>query len=279
MSRTVSSTRGTPPHQWDVFDGPSATNSQGGHTYLEDTITPLTLTLFVTDTDPVNGGFGSASGSLTVADAPLTAGPSITISPVEGIAFNGTVATFTDQDPSGNASEYVATISWGDGATSAATISAGPTVSTPDGPRTQFIVQANHTYAEEGSYPSFDPKGKQLNLPVTVTITDTDGHTPPQGTRATTAVNDTAVVRDAPLSPAAIQIPFSAVEGNSSSGVVASFVDTNPNAVVSDHSGTIDWGDGSTSSFTSASVQFVFNFVRGGGVQHLRHPHLRRRGD
>ena len=54
------------------------------------------------------------------------------------------VATVTDPDPASTASEYSATIDWGDGTSSAGTLS-GPT----GGP---FTVTGSHTYIEEGTY-------------------------------------------------------------------------------------------------------------------------------
>ncbi|MBV9123371.1 MAG: hypothetical protein JO112_08445, partial [Planctomycetes bacterium] len=81
----------------------------------------------------------------TMADAPLSA-IARPVSAVEGQGVsNVQVATFTDADPNGQAGDYTATIQWGDGDTSAGSISAG----TGD-----FVVTASkpHPYAEEGSY-------------------------------------------------------------------------------------------------------------------------------
>src|SRR5271167_3786473 len=63
---------------------------------------------------------------------------------VEGTAFNGTVATFTDTISNQPVSDFSSTIDWGDGTTSAATITAGNGF---------FTVSGNHTYAEENSPP------------------------------------------------------------------------------------------------------------------------------
>src|SRR3979411_1919961 len=57
-----------------------------------------------------------------VADAPLTAtGRAVT--GTAGVAFNGVVASYTDSDPNGKATDYRAIISWGDGQSSGGTIS------------------------------------------------------------------------------------------------------------------------------------------------------------
>ncbi len=246
---------GAVPHQFDVYDTPSGGNPTGGHTYLEESINPLTLSLFVTDT--IDNGFGFGSAAISVADAPLKGSSVGTITPTEGVSFTGPVATFVDTDPNAILGEWIATVDWGDG-----TVSAG-TITQPGGAKTPLVVTGTHTYAEEGTYPSFDGKGNQIHGPVTVTITDTDGHVPTQGTRATTTVSDTAVVGDAPLSPTSPQIPFAAVEGNAASGIVATFLDQNPNAPTSDFSGTINWGDTTSSTFTSANVQFVSSSAAG----------------
>src|SRR6185312_14890447 len=69
---------------------------------------------------------------------------------VEGTAFSGALATFTDQNPNGKASDFTATVDWGDGSsTTIGTI----TASTPDGGGpTLFTVSGSHTYAAPGSY-------------------------------------------------------------------------------------------------------------------------------
>ncbi len=140
------------------------------------------------------------------------------ISSIEGAPFSGPVATFTEPDASAPASQYSATIDWGDGGTSPGTVT-GP----PGGP---FTVSGSHTYIEEGSYP------------VKVTITDN------VNSSNTTTATSTATVADAPLT-ASCATPT--VSTASFSGTVATFTDANPFAPVSDFTATIDWGDGSTS--------------------------------
>jgi hypothetical protein len=83
--------------------------------------------------------------TIAVGDQALTA-QGVAVTGLEGIARNSiTVATFTDADPNGRASNYTATINWGDGHASTGTIVPGPG-------RT-FLVTGSNTYAEEGSYP------------------------------------------------------------------------------------------------------------------------------
>lgn len=65
-------------------------------------------------------------------------------------------------------------------------------------------------------------------------------------------------INDAPLTPTGVSLV--ATEATTFSGVVASFVDTDPNGTVSDYSASIAWGDGTTSvadSITASGNGFV----------------------
>jgi len=77
-----------------------------------------------------------------VADAPLTA-TGVPVSATASVSFSGTVATFTDANPDGKVSEYSASIEWGDGASSAGTVSVSGK---------GFAVAGTHTYAAGGEY-------------------------------------------------------------------------------------------------------------------------------
>ena len=68
----------------------------------------------------------------------------MTIAATTGAAFSGPVASFVDGTPTAVASDFTATINWGDGASSAGTVS-GQT----GGP---FQVSGNHAYAAPGGY-------------------------------------------------------------------------------------------------------------------------------
>jgi hypothetical protein len=153
-------------------------------------------------------------------DLPIAASGK-TFNATEGASFSGVVASFTDPDPSATASEYSATIDWGDSSSTSGTIS-GPT----GGP---FNVSGTHTYAEEGSYP------------VTVRITDID--TP---TNAATA-HSTANVADAALTAGTLTIS-GGTEGVSPTALSFKFTDANAGATTADFTASIHWGDGSTTS-------------------------------
>jgi hypothetical protein len=108
-----------------------------------------------------------APGTLTVTAAPLSANGQ-TIKATAGAPFSGVVATFANADPFGGPSSYTATITWGDGSTSAGIITnAGGGI---------FQVSGSHTFAD------------RVNETVTVTISHNLGYT----TNAT--VSDTATV-------------------------------------------------------------------------------------
>lgn len=99
----------------------------GSPTYAEGGRYAITVT--VGDTlDPSHPG--AAEGTATVADAPLSASGPPALSLAEGGSLAGvTLAHFTDSDtgPTPPASAYTATVAWGDGATSSATVSGTPT--------------------------------------------------------------------------------------------------------------------------------------------------------
>ncbi|OAI50295.1 hypothetical protein AYO44_05775 [Planctomycetaceae bacterium SCGC AG-212-F19] len=90
----------------------------------------------------------NGDGKIDIASADQNAGASVMlsgiVSAVEGQSFTGVVASFTTSESNPSASEYSASINWGDGNTSAGTIAA-------DG-QGGFNVAGTHTYAEEGSY-------------------------------------------------------------------------------------------------------------------------------
>ena len=146
--------------------------------------------------------------------------PLIKHSATEGSSFAGHVATFSDADPNASLSDYTATIDWGDGQTSTADIAQATTGG--------FLVSGSHTYIDEGSYT------------VSVQIADAGG--------SSVTATSSAVVADAALSAQGTGI--AATEGAAFSGVVATFSDANINAVASDFTVTITWGDGGSSAGT-----------------------------
>jgi hypothetical protein len=150
-----------------------------------------------------------------------------TVTPHEGQAFTGTVASFSESNLSEGAGSFTASIDWGDGTTSAGTIVAGTTPG-------KFTVTGSHTYAEESGA-----------TPYAVTVTITDGS-------ATATAHSKAAVADASLGGTFVS--FSPTAGKPFTGVVARFTDHDPGGTLTDYSATIDWGDGNTSAGTIALI-------------------------
>jgi hypothetical protein len=208
--------------------GTIQSNPAGGYFVLgthafEEGGYPYQITIQDTDGSQV-----LASGSVAVTDAPLTAGAPIALASGEGTPFSGIVATFSDGNPIAHLGDFTASITWGDGTTTAGTVSA-----IPGG---QFGVSGSHVYGA-GSYVS------------SVTVNDLGGNK--------VTMPGTAVITDVPLT--ATGVPVSATESSSFSGVVATFTDADPrNNPPSNYTASINWGDG-----TSTAGVVAFNSVTG----------------
>jgi streptogramin lyase len=164
----------------------------------------------------VGGSTDTAISTIAVA-FPATGN---VINPVEGLAFSGLVASFSDPQTTGQVGQYSAMIDWGDGSTN----NPPGTVTYTGG--AAFTVSGSHTYAEEGPYG------------VTVNVTGPNGRT--------FVAFGQAVVADAPLHALGSYIAPTA--GVSFIGVVATFSDDNPNGAAADFLAQVNWGDGHISS-------------------------------
>ncbi len=136
----------TPTINWGDGTSPSAgkVNANTGqltgtHTYVNEGTYQASFTYTNSDGFPETRPFG-----VKVQDAPLTAS-GVPVSATAGVAIKATVATFTHAKPAGAASDYTATINWGDGSSSAA-----GTISAAAGGG--FEVKGSHTYAAAGRY-------------------------------------------------------------------------------------------------------------------------------
>ncbi|HEX9161624.1 MAG TPA: TIGR03118 family protein [Thermoanaerobaculia bacterium] len=128
----------------------------GTHTFAEEGTFAMTVS--------VSDGTQSASGSAnaTAADALLNAtGVTVNSNPT----FNGVVATFTDADPNGVASDFTATINWGD-----ATSSLGIIAALGSG----FSVSGTHTFTTAQAFAVsvaiHDAGGASATAPSTITV-------------------------------------------------------------------------------------------------------------
>lgn len=194
---------------------------RGNHTYAEAGTYHITATVIDTATHAENSGINTL---VHVADAPLTLTTSA-ISATEQAAFQGSVATFTDGNPEATASQFSATINWGDGTTSTGTIAAAGN---------GFGVSGSHTYTVPGTYT------------VTVAVTDVGG--------AKASGTLTATVADAPLTPQSATV--APTEGTSFTGAIGSFTDPGAGASPS-YTAVITWGDGHTSTASTAAGTIV----------------------
>ncbi len=157
--------------------------------------------------------------------------PALTPPPLEGTAWNGQVTTFTDQGSISPASEFTALINWGDGTSSAGTLT---------GASGSYVVSGSHTYPEEGTEnPTVtvtDPPLKQYTASNVASVTSGPG---------------SVVVADAPLTPGPAVV-ISPQKTNVSFTTSATFTDGDAAAPLSDFANTtITWGDGTTSTTTS----------------------------
>jgi uncharacterized repeat protein (TIGR01451 family) len=188
---------------------------KGSNTYSEEGSYTITVTIHHdTATD------ATATSTASVADVPVSAAGGFHITGTEGNDTGTvTVATFTDPPGAEALSEYSATITWGDGTSSAGTISFNSGT---------FTVQGHHAFQNAGSLIFF------------VTI-----H---HGTATDVTVNDTADIGDPAVIPTGTSV--SAHEGVLEDLVVATFTDPGGNLPVSHYSASIAWGDGQMSSGT-----------------------------
>src|SRR6185437_10305667 len=139
----------------------------------------------------------------------------------EGTALAGstTIATFTDTDPVDPASDFTASIHWGDGTSSSGTVS---------GSGGAFTVTGGHTYADEGSDPA------------SVVITRTDD------ARTTTPSGSVAVAEGDVLTPHGDTLNLTS--NTSFSGAVATFTDSDTITPAGDFTASINWGDGTATT-------------------------------
>ena len=180
-----------------------------------------TFAVTVTTVDPQNHSTTANAQAQVSGGAISLVGQNL--SPTEGLAFAGTVASFSDADGNTSVAAYTATIRWGDGTTTTGTISASGS---------GFKISGSHTYAEEGSHS------------IVISLADSDG--------AAASSTATATVADGAIGMLASNL--NVVEGTAFSGVVATFTDANPSGVVSDFTATIRWGDGTTTAGTITAI-------------------------
>ena len=196
----------------------------GTHAYALAQSFPITVNI----TDP-GGSDATASSSITINDSPITASSVIIPAPAhEGAAYSGSVATFTTPNTLAGPSSYIAQINWGDGTTSAGTITEATSNKLPV--PGSFIVTplTPHIF------------GPTAHYVITTTIISLGG------SRAT--ATDPVNVVDGLI----VGIPVSAINttaGTTFTGTVAHFTQYAA-APVTSLSATINWGNGNVSAGT-----------------------------
>jgi hypothetical protein len=120
-----------------VQDGAGAFHVQGSHTYAREGHYTVAVTLH-----DVGGATTGVPSGATVADAPLTPTSQV-VQATAGAAFESTVASFSDADPTATPRDFTASIDWGDGQSSAGTVVAA---------NGGFAIQGSHRYGTEGVY-------------------------------------------------------------------------------------------------------------------------------
>lgn len=146
-----------------VGGGPTAFTVSGTHTYGAAGSYATTVTV-VAANGPTS--FGQGQAIIKIPTYTATSQPIVT--PVSQL-FSGTVATFTDQNTSDLSSIFTASIAWGDGNTTPATVSGG---------NGSFAVQGTYTYLKAGTYSVAvtvsDQSGNSFTVMDTATVTTTN---------------------------------------------------------------------------------------------------------
>jgi len=189
-----------------------------GHSYADEGDFTLTTTLTRTSDNTVV----TSIGDVAVIEHDVLAAQGTPVFGDSGKALNNvTVATFTDTDTAALAGDFQATIDWGDGTTSAGTIT---------GSNGSFtVIGGGHTYASAG------------HDTITVTVTD-----PAPGTAIATAT-DTATIG---ISGAVTLNSATERVALPPTTVVGTIVDGNLADQAGDLTAIINWGDGTASAGT-----------------------------
>src|SRR5262249_54212815 len=138
---------------------------------------------------------------------------------------------FTDANPNATATDFTATVAWGDGSGNQSGDATG-SVSVVADPSGGFDVLGSHIYIQAFRTATFS-----------VQVTDAGG--------ASVSASNPNFGVDAPLVAGALTVPNVTTEGQSVHNVLLfHFTDTDPQGQLSDFSATVLWGDGTTSSST-----------------------------
>src|ERR1700722_15671393 len=204
-----------------VSGGSGAFTVSGSHTYTQNGQDTISLTVTEDPNNPEATAFASVSSTALIGVAPVS-GASINI--VEGAAVpaNTRLATFSDSNNSDTAASFIASIDWGDGTTTAGTVS---------GAAGSFTVTGGpHTYTGAA--------GDEGEDAVTTTLTRiTDSSTATETASVFIGDSDHFTLTGTNVSGSQ-GTPLNNVQ-------VATFTDTyKGHTDGSDFTALIDWGDG-----------------------------------
>jgi hypothetical protein len=207
----------TTTHRFDV---------SGSNTYAEEGSFAVSVAVHST------GGLSATIHSTAkIADAALTSVTALSFSGREGQQFSGGVAQFADANPGATGSNFSASINWGDGSSTAGTISFNGTAG-------KWQVNGSHTYRVGGTYHP------------TVSIHDVGG--------AGATASPTATIAGAPIFATGVVTTYQQDVMKVTPQLIATFSSGNPLALASDFHVSVDWGDGTTNNPTS-TVSVVYN--------------------
>ena len=207
-----------------------AVYSESTHRYADSGTYQISVTV---DDQPPESSADADTGqtaTATVSDAAILAGTPANVTGTEGkdVTVN---AEFNDEGSSSRTidSHLSATVDWGDGTSSAGTISAPPAEGECE---CNVLVSATR----------HDYDARATKYTVSVTLSDDGG-----STKTSTL---TATIADAALTAGTAK-SFTSTATQASSNVVASFTDAaGAQAAAADFTATIKWGDNTTSSGT-----------------------------
>jgi len=189
---------------------------QGGHTYADDDfVLPVVTVTRTTDSSQL-----MLFGGVNVADADHLSGnsaPAITATPNQALT-NVVVATFSDTYTGhADGSDFTVNIDWGDGTTTAGTLT---------GAGGSFTVTGSHTYATAGQFTITTFMGDD-SPDASFASANTQADIGFGGTQVLSAANETVAI--------------------AAGTTVATFAD-NAGLASTDYTATIDWGDGTTTA-------------------------------
>jgi hypothetical protein len=142
-----------------IQGGPTAFNVIGSHVYALAGSYTISVTVA-----PPSGPSSTATGLADILP-PFSPTSRLIVVPVSQV-FSGTVATFTDPNTSDVASDFTASIAWGDGGTTPGTVT---------GSNGTFAIQGTYTYTSAGTYAATitvaDPTGATFTVVDTATVT------------------------------------------------------------------------------------------------------------